>query len=161
MGPNECSNINTKAVVPSNQDTRSLLACLQSYLENDIEPQLAKAKEKWEMFGEKRDADYFQQLKDQQQKLYQQINTIQMFNRDAGSLYACSGFRVHPQSKFGLDWALVKLPNHRSMQNLVCFSFYFIEAESNIINLYYSCPREKRYKTYALVIFFNTILRMT
>jgi hypothetical protein len=117
----ESSNINIRVVVPSNQDSRSTLAQLQEQLELDIEQPLVRAREKWEMFKDERDASNVRRWEDHRRLYYEQINDIQMFNCDAGPLWAGSGFRVHPENNFGLDWALVKLPDHRSTPNLVRF----------------------------------------
>jgi hypothetical protein len=57
---------------------------------------------------------------------YQILYTILKFDRGAGSLWAGSGFRVNPKTHFGLDWALVRLPEHRSTPNIVSFSFCLV-----------------------------------
>jgi hypothetical protein len=96
-------------------------AKLQEQLELGIERPLIRAREKWELFKDERDARNIRTWEGRLQLFYEQMNDIQIFNRDAGSLWASSGFRVHPKDNFGLDWALVRLPDHRSTPNIVCF----------------------------------------
>jgi hypothetical protein len=75
------------------------------------------------MFNDERDARKIQHLEGRKQVYRQKIDTIQTFDRSVGYLWAASGFRVHPQNHFGLDWALVKLPEHRPTPNLVSLLF--------------------------------------
>jgi hypothetical protein len=103
-----------------------MLSEWEEALEVSVNKPLVKARERWEMFGEERDAQTIQKLEDRGQILSQKIGKIRSFNRDAGDLWACSGYRVHPQTKYGLDWALVRLPDNREIPNLVSLLSVFI-----------------------------------
>jgi hypothetical protein len=82
------------------------------------------------MLGEERDEKRIQLFESRKQTWNQLINNLQTFNRDAGNLWAASGFRIHPQNQFGIDWALVKLPGHRPTPNIV--SIYRIPLQGKL-----------------------------
>ena len=98
-------------------------------------------REKWEMFNDERDAKKIQHLEDRKQVYRQKIDTIQTFDRNAGYLWAASGFRVHPQNHLGLDWALVKLPEHRPTPNLVSLLFAYVSPAIFYVRSFYEANR--------------------
>ncbi|KAH0565173.1 hypothetical protein GP486_001437 [Trichoglossum hirsutum] len=112
LRPEQSFDVNVQAVVPSNQDYRFNLGNQQSFLENAIERPLAIAREE-------QDEKRIQLFESRKQTHCQLINELQTFNRDAGNLWAASGFRIHPQNRFGIDWALIKLPEHRPTRNIL------------------------------------------
>lgn len=119
LRPERSSDVNVQAVVPSNQDYRSNLDNQQSSLENAIERPLAIARERWEMFREEPDEKRIQLFESRKQTHCRLINKLQTFSRGVGKLWAASGSRIPPQTQFGVDWALIKLPAHRQTLNIV------------------------------------------
>jgi hypothetical protein len=93
--------------------------------ESEMKLSLARAKERWEMLGEERDAKDLERLQSYEKVFFEDIGKVQSYNRHAGSLWACSGFRVHQKTKFGLDWALIQLLDRRTTSNLVSLFFSF------------------------------------
>ena len=129
LRPEQSSDVNVQAVVPSNQDYKFNLSNDKSYLKNIIEGPLAIARERWEMLGEERDKKRIQLWESRKETSSQLIEELEAFKRDAGNLWAASGFRVHPQNRFGIDWALVKFPKHRPTPNIVSLHIvYFYRA---------------------------------
>ncbi|KAI9781050.1 MAG: hypothetical protein M1839_006325 [Geoglossum umbratile] len=119
LHPDQSSNINIQAVVPSNQDYKYNLKNAEIFLKEGIEEPLAKARERWGMLGEERDKERIQLLESRKKTRSQNLEELKAFNRDAGKLWAASGFRIHPQNQFGIDWALVKFPGNRSTPNML------------------------------------------
>ncbi|KAI9758856.1 MAG: hypothetical protein M1840_003743 [Geoglossum simile] len=119
LQPGQSTRVGIRAVVPSNQDYNHNLDISQDYLETTIKPALVMAEQKWEMSGDEQDRKRMQSLTRQKQDHCQHNDTLQMFSRDAGFLWAASGLRIHQQNKFMLDWALVKLPKYRPTPNLL------------------------------------------
>ena len=126
LRPEQSPDVSVQAVIPSNQDYECNLGNSQDFLENAIERPLAMARERWEMFGDERDEKRMQLFESRKQTRCQLINTFQTFNRNAGYLWATSGFRVHPQNRLGLDWALVKLLGHRPTPNFVSLHMVYL-----------------------------------
>ncbi|KAI9778204.1 MAG: hypothetical protein M1839_008321 [Geoglossum umbratile] len=119
LRPDQSSNVNIQAVVPSNQDYEFNLKNDEAYLKGAIEGPLAKARERWEMLGEERDKERIQLWESRKKPISQLVKELKAFNRDAGNLWAASGFRIHPQTQFGIDWALVKFLGNRPTPNML------------------------------------------
>jgi hypothetical protein len=113
--------------MPSNQDTNFTLTELQNDLKVVRQP-LVRAREKWGILGEERDARNIQRLEASKYNLLRNEEKIRLYKHYAGNLWACSGYRIHPLTEFGLDWALVRLPDHHTMLNLISLLSTFFSS---------------------------------
>ncbi|KAI9765201.1 MAG: hypothetical protein M1839_005608 [Geoglossum umbratile] len=96
LRPDQSSDVNIQAVVPSNQDYEFNLKNDEAYLKGAIEGPLAKARERWEMLGEERDKERIQLLESRKKSSSQLLSELKAFNRDAGNLWAASGSTRKP-----------------------------------------------------------------
>ena len=117
LSPEDSMAVRICAVVPSNQDTQCTLTYLQE-MKSNLDEMLEKARESLELFHEKHDARKLRALENRCQEINEEVAGRQI-KREAGFLWAASGFRIDVQTKFGLDWALIQLPSHRVTSNHV------------------------------------------
>ena len=98
-----------------------------------LKEELKKADEILKFDGSKRNAKTVESFTKKQRVIAQDLEMVNAFDRGAGSLWAGSGFRVQQETRFGLDWALVRLPKHRPTLNLVSFSLCLL------LHIYIEC----------------------
>lgn len=99
-------------MVPSNQDIDYSVAHEEKYLNMPISRMPSPAQR------EETGPQVMARYQVAKQTYENRIHELRHFRRHAGTLFAGSGNRKSDDN-FVLDWALIKLPSHREMVNMV------------------------------------------